>query len=199
MIVSGVDVVSVVLVCPGPVEMVVRQVAELRAVAAPEVAVAVVARERPQVVVVDADAGRPALDAIAQLCEAVPVLSVSADHAAALPAVRAGATSHLAGRVAPRELAAALRRTAAGEPVFSAGLADVVLAGAANPAPRPALTQREGDVLRLVVDGLTARQIAARLVLSQRTVENHVQSVLRKAELHSRAALVRYAIENGLA
>ena len=54
-------------------------------------------------------------------------------------------------------------------------------------------------MVRLVVDGLTARQIATRLVLSPRTVENHVQNVLRKLHLHSRAALVRYAIEHGLA
>ncbi|MCY7372711.1 MAG: LuxR C-terminal-related transcriptional regulator [Spirochaetaceae bacterium] len=60
-------------------------------------------------------------------------------------------------------------------------------------------TEREADVLRLVVDGLTGRQIAARLVLSPRTVENHVQHVLRKLGLPNRAALVRYAIENGLA
>jgi DNA-binding NarL/FixJ family response regulator len=54
-------------------------------------------------------------------------------------------------------------------------------------------------VLGLVVEGLTARQIATRLVLSPRTVENHVQAMLRKLRLSNRAALVRYAIENGLA
>jgi len=51
----------------------------------------------------------------------------------------------------------------------------------------------------LVVEGLTARQIATRLVLSPRTVENHVQHILRKVGLPNRAALVRYAIEEGLA
>jgi len=50
-----------------------------------------------------------------------------------------------------------------------------------------------------VVEGLTARQIATRLVLSPRTVENHVQHILRKVGLPNRAALVRYAIEEGLA
>ena len=66
-------------------------------------------------------------------------------------------------------------------------------------AVRARLTAREGDVLRLVVDGLTARQIATRLVLSPRTVENHIQRVLRRLDVPNRAALVRYAIENGLA
>ena len=148
------------------------------------------------------------LGTVAELAAAVPqvpllTLSAESDHAVALAAVRAGATSHLAGPVAPTELAGAVRRTAAGEVVFSPGLADVLLEEFGRPAaerggPRQ-LTERESDVVRLVVEGLTARQIATRLVLSPRTVENHVQNVLRKLHLHSRAALVRYAIEQGLA
>ncbi len=62
----------------------------------------------------------------------------------------------------------------------------------------PSLTQRETEVLRLVAKGLTARQIASRLTLSHRTVENHVQSTLRKLQLHNRVELARYAIEHGL-
>ena len=62
----------------------------------------------------------------------------------------------------------------------------------------PQLTERETEVLRLVARGLTARQIATRLVLSHRTVENHVQNTLRKLQLHNRAELVRYAIEHGI-
>jgi DNA-binding NarL/FixJ family response regulator len=73
-------------------------------------------------------------------------------------------------------------------------MADVP-AGAPEP---PRLTDRETDVLRLVAKGLTARQIAERLVLSHRTVENHVQSTLRKLQLHNRVELARYAIEHGL-
>jgi DNA-binding NarL/FixJ family response regulator len=62
----------------------------------------------------------------------------------------------------------------------------------------PRLTDRETEVLRLVARGLTARQIATRLVVSHRTVENHVQNTLRKLQLHNRAELVRYAIEHGI-
>jgi DNA-binding NarL/FixJ family response regulator len=68
----------------------------------------------------------------------------------------------------------------------------------AEGAEPPRLTERETDVLRLVAKGLTARQIAERLVLSHRTVENHVQSTLRKLQLHNRVELARYAIEHGL-
>ena len=53
-------------------------------------------------------------------------------------------------------------------------------------------------MLRLVAKGLTARQIAERLGLSPRTVQNHVQNTLRKLQLHNRVELARYAIEQGL-
>jgi len=85
--------------------------------------------------------------------------------------------------------------------VFSAGLAGLVLGEyhrIESEPDMPRLTTRETEVLRLVARGLTAKQIAARLVLSHRTVENHVQNTLRKLQLHNRAELVRYAIEHGL-
>lgn len=129
----------------------------------------------------------------------VPVLALvgAGDHSSVLAVVEAGATSVV---VHPDELPDAARRTAAGATVFSPGLADLVLASVSPDADDGTrLTDRETDVLRLIVDGLTARQIAGRLVLSQRTVENHVQNMLRKLRLTGRAALVRYAIENGLA
>jgi DNA-binding NarL/FixJ family response regulator len=62
----------------------------------------------------------------------------------------------------------------------------------------PRLTERETEVLRLVAKGLSYRQIAERLFLSHRTVQNHVQNTLRKLQLHNRVQLVRYAIEQGL-
>jgi DNA-binding NarL/FixJ family response regulator len=62
----------------------------------------------------------------------------------------------------------------------------------------PAITTRETEVLRLVAKGLTARRIAERLGLSPRTVENHVQNVLRKLALTNRVELARYAIEQGI-
>jgi DNA-binding NarL/FixJ family response regulator len=84
--------------------------------------------------------------------------------------------------------------------VFSPGLAEVLLEEYGRPLDpaRSRLTEREADVLRLVVEGLTARQIATRLVLSPRTVEHHIQRVLRRLGVPNRAALVRRAVENGL-
>lgn len=171
----------------------------------PAEAAAVVARARPDVVVVDlAVAGAvPAIGALSAEVPEAPVLAVGAGdgHGEVLAAVRAGAAGYVVRDTGPADLVAAVRRTAEGNAVFSPGLADVVLEsyGRAASAGPIRLTDREADVLRLIVDGLTARQIASRLVLSPRTVENHVQHILRKLALGNRAALVRYAIENGLA
>ena len=62
----------------------------------------------------------------------------------------------------------------------------------------PQLTDRETEILRLVAKGMTYPQIAERLVLSVRTVQNHVQNTLTKLQLHNKAQLVRYAMEQGL-
>jgi DNA-binding NarL/FixJ family response regulator len=183
----------------------------LACTAEPRDAVHVVAEARPEVVVVDLDGGRAGQAAVAAIgsitsrVPEAPVLAVSEcdGHASVLAAVRAGAAGYLVKTASAVDLVDAIRRTAAGDAVFSPGLAGVVLeeyGRLVGPADGPArLTDRESDVLRLVVEGLTARQIATRLVLSPRTVENHVQHVLRKLHLTNRAALVRYAIENGLA
>ena len=150
-----------------------------------------------RVVVVDLDAtGAGAVAGVVAAAPDAAVLAVAAApaHDDVLMAVRARAS----GVVGPGEVVAGVARVAAGEPVFSPGLAAVVLEARLGPGTAR-LTERESDVLRLVVEGLTARQIATRLVLSPRTVENHVQNLLRKLQLPNRAALVRYAIENGLA
>jgi DNA-binding NarL/FixJ family response regulator len=133
----------------------------------------------------------------------VLVLSASGEHADVLEAVKAGATGYLVKSAGVEELLAAVRRTAAGFPVFTPGLAGLVLGEyrrlAEAPSGAPVLSAREMEVLRLVAKGRTARHIAERLVISHRTVESHVQNTLRKLQLHNRAQLVRYAIEQGLA
>jgi DNA-binding NarL/FixJ family response regulator len=62
----------------------------------------------------------------------------------------------------------------------------------------PQLSERETEILRMVATGMSYKQIATRLVLSHRTVQNHVQNTLGKLQLHNRVELVRYAIEHGL-
>jgi DNA-binding NarL/FixJ family response regulator len=132
------------------------------------------------------------------------VLSASDEHDDVLEAVKAGAIGYLVKSASKQELAEAVRATAQGRAVFTPGLAGLVLGeyrriaqDSAGPAG-PSLTERETEVLRHVAKGLTAKQIASRLSLSHRTVENHVQATFRKLQIGNRVELARYAIEHGL-
>lgn len=166
---------------------------------------------RPDVVLMDLHLGSERLsgaETTQLIIESWPdtrvlVLSASTADADVLAAVRAGASGYLVKSASVHELVDAVRRTAEGDAVFSAGLAGLVLGEYRRMAqePRgdaPTLTDRETEVLRQVATGRSARQIADTLVISHRTVENHVQSTLRKLQLHNRVELTRYAIEHGL-
>ena len=168
-------------------------------------AVRVCAATRPDVLVCDLQMpGRSGVE-VARAVSAttrVLVLSASGEQQDVLEAVKAGASGYLLKSATAAELVDAVRRTAAGDAVFTPGLAGLVLGEyrrTADDDSAPKLTARETEVLRLVAKGLTARQAAERLVLSHRTVENHVQNTLSKLQLHNRAQLVRYAVEKGLA
>lgn len=158
---------------------------------------------QPDVVLMDLQLGSTSgVEATGLITAALPgcrvlVLSASGEHADVLAAVKAGASGYLVKSASVSELVEAVRRTAAGAAVFTPGLAGLVL-GEYRRISSPQLTDRETEVLRLVAKGLTARQIASRLVISHRTVENHVQSSLRKLQLHNRVELARYVIEHGL-
>lgn len=133
----------------------------------------------------------------------VVVLSASDERDDVLEAVKAGATGYLVKSASKAELAKAVAATRQGRAVFTPGLAGLVLGEyrrmARSPGPStPSLTERETEVLRHVAKGMTARQIAERLTLSHRTVENHVQATFRKLQVANRVELARYAIEHGL-
>lgn len=172
-------------------------------------AVRIAAAVRPDVVVLDLQLPDVSgVDVTRGLLAAHPparvlVLSASGEHRDVLDAVKAGASGYILKSASRGEFLDAVRRTAAGEPVFSAGLAGLVLGEfrrlAASPVPdTPRLTDREAEILSMVGTGLSYKQIADRLVLSHRTVQNHVQNTLTKLQLHNRVDLVRYAIEHGL-
>jgi DNA-binding NarL/FixJ family response regulator len=172
-------------------------------------AVRIAAAARPDVVVLDLQLPDiSGVEVINGLRVAVPgvrvlMLSASGEQQSVLDAVKAGATGYLLKSAALDEFLDAVARTATGDPVFTPGLAGLVLgefrrlAGPADPSA-PRLTDRETEVLRLVAKGLSYRQIAERLVLSHRTVQNHVQNTLGKLQLHNRVELTRYAIDQGL-
>ncbi|MDI5943703.1 response regulator transcription factor, partial [Micromonospora sp. DH15] len=181
-------------------------------------AVRVAPAARPDLVVLDLQLPDiSGVEVIRGLRAALPevrvlMLSASGEQQSVLDAVKAGATGYLVKSAAPAEFLDAVRRTAAGEPVFTPGLAGLVLgefrrlaAGAGGPAASrgtaavdrhadaPRLTDRETEVLRLVAKGMSYKQIAERLGLSHRTVQNHVQNTLGKLQLHNRVELTRDA------
>ena len=169
---------------------------------------------RPQVVVLDLQIPEPNGVAVTSaLVEDDPavrvlILSASGEQADVLEAVKAGATGYLVKSASRDELLDAVRRVSEGDTVFTPGLAGLVLgeyrrlsdtpAAKTDDPDAPRLTERETEVLRLVAKGLSYKQIAERLFLSHRTVQNHVQNTLRKLQMNNRVQLTRWAIEHGL-
>jgi DNA-binding NarL/FixJ family response regulator len=136
----------------------------------------------------------------------VLVLSASAEEEHVLEAVKAGAAGYLLKSSTSVELADAVRRVHAGEPVFTASLAGLVLdefrrvaaGGESGSNQEPRLTPRENEVLKFVAKGYTYKEIGDKLFISTKTVQNHVQNILTKLQLRKRYELMRYAIQKGL-
>jgi DNA-binding NarL/FixJ family response regulator len=168
-------------------------------------AINVVQATRPDVVLLDLQlSDGSGVDVARAIGESTHVLVLSASGEAddVLAAVKAGATGYLTKSASATELLDAVHRTSRGEAVFTPALAGLMLGEYRRFAnhkveKRPLLTERETEVLRLVAKGLTSKQIADRLVVSHRTVENHVQATLRKLQLHNRVELARYAMTQG--
>lgn len=165
---------------------------------------------RPDVVLMDlqlpAMSGVDAAAALVQQDPSVRVLmfSASGEDVDVLAAVKVGARGYLVKSASRAELVDAVTQTADGQAVFSPGLAALVLGeyrriGRDEPSVASTLTERETEILRMVSTGLSARQIAERLVVSHRTVQNHIQNTLHKLQLHNRVELTRWAFEQGLA
>jgi DNA-binding NarL/FixJ family response regulator len=174
-------------------------------------AVRAAVEHRPDVVLMDMR--MPVLDGVAatrEVCERTDsrVLALTMfdtdDYLYAV--LRAGASGFLLKDVPRAGLVNAVRVVAAGDALLAPGVTARVIGelhrrGHPDPALVTALaglTGRETEVLRLVAKGMSYKQIAERLFLSHRTVQNHVQNTLRKLQLHNRVQLVRYAIEQGL-
>jgi len=120
-----------------------------------------------------------------------------------VPALRAGALSYLLKDVGPEDLVAAVRNAAVGEAVLHPRVASRVvreLRGAQRDIIDPwhELSDREVEVLRLVAEGLGNAEIAARLVISEKTVKSHVSNILGKLQLADRTQATAYAWREGL-
>jgi DNA-binding NarL/FixJ family response regulator len=132
----------------------------------------------------------------------IVMLTVSEQERDLLDAVAAGAAGYLVKSTPGPELAAALQRAAAGEPVFSPALASLVLGEfrrlARASSPVQPLSEREREVLQLVARGHSYREIAGELYIAEKTVENHVRNILAKLHLSRRHELIRFAVEHGI-
>ena len=167
---------------------------------------------RPDVVVMDlqipAPDGATCTELLVQEFPDIQVLvmSASGEREDVLRAMKSGARGYLVKSASKAELIEGVRRTAAGDAVFTPGLAGLVLGefrrmvnvAHSHDDDGPVLTTREVEVLRQVAKGLAYREIAESLFVSHRTVQNHVQNVLRKLQLHNRVELTLYAIDQGL-
>ena len=124
------------------------------------------------------------------------VLSMHAEHQYAARALKAGASGYLTKDSAAEQLVVALRKIAAGGVHISEAAAASLVSGGRQ--PHETLSDREFQVLRLLVEGLGPTEIAERLHLSVKTVSTHKTRILDKLGLGSTAELVRYALENKL-
>jgi DNA-binding NarL/FixJ family response regulator len=174
-------------------------------------AVTAIAATEPDVVLLDVHmpegGGRAVLETVRRTHPKVKFLALSVSDAAedVIGLIRAGARGYVTKTISPDDLAAAIRRVADGDAVFSPRLAGFLLdAFAARPDAPVAdpeldqLTNREREVLRLLARGYAYKEIAKELFISIKTVETHVSNVLRKLQMSNRYELSRWAADRRL-
>jgi DNA-binding NarL/FixJ family response regulator len=180
-----------------------------------EPAISGISECQPDVVLLDVHlpggGGQAVVAAVRPAHPRVRFLALSASDAPedVIAVIRSGARGYVTKTISGADLVDAVRRVAAGDAVFSPRLAGFVLDAFAEMAPgeRPhladpeldQLTPREREVLRLIARGYTYKEIARELYISNKTVESHVSSVLRKLQLSTRHQLTRWAAERRLA
>jgi len=176
-------------------------------------AVEVVTHLTPDVVLMDVR--MPQVDGIAAartILEVIPtvhviMLTVSDEEDDLYDAIKAGATGYLLKEISIEEVADAIRAVVSGQSLISPSMASKLLTEFTNLAkkadekqavPSPRLTDRELEVLKLVAQGMSNREIASELYISENTVKNHVRNILEKLHLHSRMEAVVYAVREKL-
>jgi DNA-binding NarL/FixJ family response regulator len=172
-------------------------------------ALELIAEQRPAIVLMDLRMPRcDGVEATRMIRDEYPstrvvVLTTYADDESIFGALQAGARGYLTKDAGPEELLRAIQTVHAGQalldPIVQARLIDRFGKGPPRPAPAPdGLTPREIEVLGLIAQGLSNRQIQERLSVSEATVKSHVNSILAKAGLRDRAQAVSYAFRNRL-
>ncbi|HEX4866493.1 MAG TPA: response regulator transcription factor [Acidimicrobiales bacterium] len=167
----------------------------------------------PDVVLMDVRMPRVSgIEATKSIAESVPtakilMLTVSDEEDDLYDAIKAGATGYLLKEISIEEVASAIRAVISGQSLISPSMASKLLTEFTNlskraderqSVPTPRLTDRELEVLKLVAQGMTNRDIASELYISENTVKNHVRNILEKLHLHSRMEAVVYAVREKL-
>jgi DNA-binding NarL/FixJ family response regulator len=167
----------------------------------------------PDVVLMDVRMPRVnGIDAARQISMDVPstkilMLTVSDEEDDLYEAIKAGANGYLLKEISVDEVAEAIRAVVQGQSLISPSMASKLLnefnmlakkAEERQQFPAPALTGRELEVLKLVAKGMSNREIADDLYISENTVKNHVRNILEKLHLHSRMEAVIYAVRERL-
>ena len=172
-------------------------------------AIELVGKTHPDILILDLS--MPDLDGIAVTRQLKPeypdllilILTVHEDEAMLGEAIRAGASGYIVKHAAEAELIAAINTIRRGDLYVDPAMLHVLLVKSPKPrteqpaSPDP-LTPRETDVLKLIVQGYTNRQVGEELGISVRTVEGHRANLLEKLGLRTRVELVRYARDRGL-
>jgi NarL family two-component system response regulator LiaR len=139
-----------------------------------------------------------------QVCPAakVVVLTSMPDDERVVPAIRAGALSYLLKDVSAEELAAAVRRAAAGQPtlhpIASTRMMQELTGTSRRRSALDEISPREMEVLRLIGQGLSNKEIGERLFIGERTVKTHVSHLLEKLGMQDRTQLAIFAVQNRL-
>jgi DNA-binding NarL/FixJ family response regulator len=174
-----------------------------------ESAVSLARAQQPHVALVDIDLGHGngihLTRRLRSACEAcaVVILTADRDENSMREAARAGAHGYLTKDVAPANLLSALERAVAGEPVFPPGFTLAQLHHGdtdqnAEPSPAEGLTRRELEVLQLLADGGTDKEVARRLHIAENTVKNHMKRIRAKLAVDNRLQATMRAIALGL-
>ena len=168
-----------------------------------------VERQRPDVVLMDIEMPRlNGFDATRRITQAhkevrVLVLTMYAEEQLVARCLEAGATGYVLKDVPVSQLVYAIEATARGERYLSPRAVDSMLDDRGQPLQRgrtkyDLLTDREREVLKLLADGLSVKEVASRLGRSAKTVDVHKYNLMRKLDVHDRAGLVKYAIAHRL-